>query len=186
MDALSGLTLLFSILTTSFTWVARLHLPFFHLVDGSGQAVQYHPEEYWEVRPHPSQASTAGWQQPPLNEHPFFVMKIQSTPGFTVEQSMGITSFSCVRRNYKTFYIIHTILNLSTRFFLQFIFCRILVPLTGHVLVKGPSSWLMVNFCLKNKVLPLLVVSSGGKIDKIGPRGEYLERLLHALSARHA
>jgi hypothetical protein len=40
------------------TWVARLQLPFFHLASGSGQAVQYQPEDISTVRLHPLHCST--------------------------------------------------------------------------------------------------------------------------------
>ncbi len=64
--------------------VARLQFPFFHLVVGSGQAVQYHPEAISKVRLHPLHCSTISWQTPPLYPQPFAVMKAHSTPLRTV------------------------------------------------------------------------------------------------------
>lgn len=40
------------------TWVARLQIPLRHLEEGSGQAVQYHPELYSPWRPQPLHCST--------------------------------------------------------------------------------------------------------------------------------
>jgi hypothetical protein len=156
LDALSGLILLVSTLTASFTWVARLHLPFFHLDDGSGQAVQNQPEGYSEVRLQPSQASTAGWQVPPLKEHPFFVMNTHAVPDFTVEQSMGITSFSnFIFWKSKILYIINMHLHLS----MLFLF---VVGLAAQVFSCGPFCYEMPlitggwnTFCMKQVVVKL-------------------------------
>jgi hypothetical protein len=93
LDALSGFVLSTLLLAVSFTWVAKLQLPLFHFSEGSGQAVQYHPEGNFEVRSHPSHCSTMAWQVPPLKEQPFFVMNTHSVSGFTVVQSIGTTSF---------------------------------------------------------------------------------------------
>ena len=93
LDALSGLSLVCFAEEVSATWDARLHLPFFHFREGSGHAVQYHPEAYWEFRLHPLHFSTISWQIPPLNEQPLAVIKGHSTPCFTVEQINGTTSF---------------------------------------------------------------------------------------------
>jgi hypothetical protein len=85
--------------------VARLQLPAFHFADGSGQAVQYHPPEKPEERSHPSQASTTGWQLPPLKVQPLLVMKTHATPGLTVVQSIGTTSLcELFGQNCKTLY----------------------------------------------------------------------------------
>jgi hypothetical protein len=91
-EAFRGFILILSTLISLLTWVARLHLPFFHFMEGSGQDVQYQPVVNWTLRLQPLHASTTGWQVPPLNEQPFLVINTQSTPGFTVVQFMGITS----------------------------------------------------------------------------------------------
>ena len=58
LEAFKGLIFwLFSAMLV-LTWVARLQLPFFHLVVGSGQAVQYQPEEISRVRLQPLHCST--------------------------------------------------------------------------------------------------------------------------------
>jgi hypothetical protein len=43
LDAFKGFNLAFSSLTVRVMWVARLQLPYFHLVAGSGAAEQYQP-----------------------------------------------------------------------------------------------------------------------------------------------
>jgi hypothetical protein len=48
------------------TWVARLQLPYFHLLVGSGQAEQYQPDEISKERWQPLHCSTISWQTPPL------------------------------------------------------------------------------------------------------------------------
>jgi hypothetical protein len=86
-------------------WVAKLQSPFFHLTEGSGQAVQYQPEENSEARLHPWHSSTIGWQPPPLKEQPFFVIKMHSKVSFTVVQTIGITPFpfdDFAKRKHKT------------------------------------------------------------------------------------
>ena len=93
MDALSGLILVLLIWFSFVMWVAKLQSPFFHLTKGSGQAVQYHPENNSEARLHPWHSSTVGWQLPPLKEQPFLVIKMHSNPSFTVVQTIGITPF---------------------------------------------------------------------------------------------
>jgi hypothetical protein len=45
LDAFSGLIFVLALLDSTAKWVAMLQLPFFHFMEGSGQAVQYHPEE---------------------------------------------------------------------------------------------------------------------------------------------
>ncbi len=93
LEALSGLILEFLIWGSFVTWVAKLQFPFFHLTEGSGQAVQYQPEGNSEARLHPWHSSTIWWQAPPLKEQPFLVIKTHSNPCFTVVQSIGITPF---------------------------------------------------------------------------------------------
>jgi hypothetical protein len=58
LEAFSGLTFWEASATLVLAWVARLQLPVFHLVEGSGQAAQYHPEEISSVRLHPLHCST--------------------------------------------------------------------------------------------------------------------------------
>jgi hypothetical protein len=74
------------------TWVARLQFPFFHLVVGSGQAVQYHPEAISRVRLHPLHCSTISRQTPPLYPQPLAVMKAHSMPLRTVVHFIENTS----------------------------------------------------------------------------------------------
>jgi len=58
LDAFSGLIFAFALVDSTAIWVARLQFPFFHLTEGSGQAVQYHPEESSEPRLQPLHCST--------------------------------------------------------------------------------------------------------------------------------
>jgi hypothetical protein len=44
LEAFSGLILAEVAAAVALTWVAMLHLPFFHFNDGSGHAVQYQPD----------------------------------------------------------------------------------------------------------------------------------------------
>jgi len=53
LEALSGLILVLLALDAELTWEARLQLPFFHLISGSGHAVQYQPDVYSDPRLHP-------------------------------------------------------------------------------------------------------------------------------------
>jgi hypothetical protein len=46
LEALRGLILIFSLEVAEATWEAILQLPFLHLTEGSGQALQYHPDAY--------------------------------------------------------------------------------------------------------------------------------------------
>jgi hypothetical protein len=66
LDAFSGLIFVLALLDSTARWVARLQLPFFHLMEGSGQAVQYHPEESSVPRLQPLHCSTIWLQIPPL------------------------------------------------------------------------------------------------------------------------
>jgi hypothetical protein len=66
LDALIGLTFAFFPTTIEETCVARLQFPFFHFTEGSGQALQYQPEENSSLRLQPSHCSTITWQIPPL------------------------------------------------------------------------------------------------------------------------
>jgi hypothetical protein len=66
------------------TCVARLQLPFFHLVVGSGQAAQYHPVAISRERLHPLHCSTISRQTPPLYPQPLAVMNPHSMPLRTV------------------------------------------------------------------------------------------------------
>lgn len=63
-----------------------------HLAEGLGKALQYLPSGRARTFWHPSHCSTTGWQEPPLNPQPVFVMKAHSSPAFTVEQIMTHTS----------------------------------------------------------------------------------------------
>jgi hypothetical protein len=58
LEALSGLILALLEAAAELTWDARLQLPFFHFTAGSGQAVQYQPDENSEPRLHPWHCST--------------------------------------------------------------------------------------------------------------------------------
>jgi hypothetical protein len=58
LDAFSGLILVVSLTDSAATWVARLHRPLFHLMEGSGHAVQYHPDENSAPRLQPLHCST--------------------------------------------------------------------------------------------------------------------------------
>jgi len=53
LEALSGLILVLLPTDAVLTWEARLQLPFFHFVSGSGHAVQYQPDEYSDPRLQP-------------------------------------------------------------------------------------------------------------------------------------
>jgi hypothetical protein len=66
LDAFSGLIFVLVLLDSTAKWVARLQLPFFHLMEGSGQALQYHPEESSVPRLQPLHCSTIWLQIPPL------------------------------------------------------------------------------------------------------------------------
>jgi hypothetical protein len=66
LDAFSGLIFVLALLDSTAKWVARLQLPFFHFMEGSGQAVQYHPEESSVPRLQPLHCSTIWLQIPPL------------------------------------------------------------------------------------------------------------------------
>ena len=57
-DAFNGLIFAFTLVDSTAIWVARLQFPFFHLTEGSGQAVQYHPDESSEPRLQPLHCST--------------------------------------------------------------------------------------------------------------------------------
>ena len=92
LEALSGLIFCAFSDMLVLTWVARLQLPFFHLLVGSGQAAQYHPEAISRVRLQPLHCSTISWQTPPLNPQPLAVMKAHSSPLRTVVHFIENTS----------------------------------------------------------------------------------------------
>jgi hypothetical protein len=92
LEALSGLILPAFSVEVEAMWDARLQFPFFHLVDGSGQAEQYHPDENATLRLQPLQFSTVSWQIPPLYLQPCAVIKAHSAPSRIVVQIIGITS----------------------------------------------------------------------------------------------
>jgi len=58
LAALSGLILVWTEPTVLVTCVARLQFPFFHLIEGSGHAVQYQPDANSPPRLHPLHCST--------------------------------------------------------------------------------------------------------------------------------
>jgi hypothetical protein len=58
LDAFNGLIFAFALVDSTAIWVARLQFPFFHLTEGSGQAVQYHPDETSVPRLQPLHCST--------------------------------------------------------------------------------------------------------------------------------
>jgi hypothetical protein len=58
LEALSGLILALLAAASELTWDARLQLPFFHFIDGSGHAVQYQPDENSDPRLQPAHCST--------------------------------------------------------------------------------------------------------------------------------
>jgi hypothetical protein len=92
LDALSGLIFCVFSAMLVLTWVARLQLPFFHLIVGSGQAEQYQPDVTSRVRLHPLQFSTISWHTPPLYPQPLAVMKPHSIPSRTVVHFIITTS----------------------------------------------------------------------------------------------
>ena len=53
LEALSGLILVLPAFDAELTCEARLQLPFFHFVSGSGHVVQYQPDEYSDPRLQP-------------------------------------------------------------------------------------------------------------------------------------
>jgi hypothetical protein len=93
LDAFRGLILVFPFSVSPLRWVAKLQLPLFHFVAGSGHVVQNQPDSNFTARAQPSHSSMIEWQVPPLKVQPFFFIKTHSIPFFTVEQSIGITSF---------------------------------------------------------------------------------------------
>ena len=92
LDAFNGLIFCAVSDMLELTWVARLQLPFFHLLVGSGQAAQYHPEAISSVRLHPLHCSTISRQTPPLYPQPLAVMKAHSMPLRTVVHFIENTS----------------------------------------------------------------------------------------------
>jgi hypothetical protein len=66
LDAFRGLIFAFFSELDADMCEAKLQIPFFHLIVGSGHEEQYHPLEYWDFRSQPSQFSTISWQIPPL------------------------------------------------------------------------------------------------------------------------
>jgi hypothetical protein len=58
LDAFSGLIFALALEDSTATWVAMLQFPFFHLMEGSGQAVQYQPDESSVPRLQPLHCST--------------------------------------------------------------------------------------------------------------------------------
>jgi hypothetical protein len=58
LEAFSGLIFVLALEDSAATWVAMLHFPFFHLMEGSGQAAQYHPDESSVPRLQPLHCST--------------------------------------------------------------------------------------------------------------------------------
>jgi hypothetical protein len=58
LEALSGLILVLLAVVAELTWEARLQLPFFHFISGSGHAVQYQPDECSDPRLQPWHCST--------------------------------------------------------------------------------------------------------------------------------
>jgi hypothetical protein len=58
LEALSGLILAVVEAVAELTWLARLQLPFFHFIAGSGHALQYQPDVYSEPRLQPWHCST--------------------------------------------------------------------------------------------------------------------------------
>ena len=66
LDALSGLSFAFAEEIAAEMWDARLQFPFFHLMEGSGHAVQYQAVEASKARLQPLHCSTISWQIPPL------------------------------------------------------------------------------------------------------------------------
>ena len=58
LEAVSGLIFALEAADAELTWDARLQLPFFHFTDGSGQAVQYQPDENSDPRLQPWHCST--------------------------------------------------------------------------------------------------------------------------------
>ena len=58
LEALSGLILALVAADAELIWDARLQLPVFHFTDGSGQAVQYQPDENSDPRLQPWHCST--------------------------------------------------------------------------------------------------------------------------------
>jgi hypothetical protein len=93
LEAFKGLILAAAWTGVFFICVAKLQVPNFHFWEGSGEERQYFPLSNSWPRSQPSHCSITGWQDPPLNEHPLGLMKVQATPDFTVEQTMLITPF---------------------------------------------------------------------------------------------
>lgn len=92
LEAFNGLIFWAVSAMLELTCVARLQFPFFHLVVGSGQAAQYHPEAISRVRLHPLHCSTISRQTPPLYPQPLAVMKAHSMPLRTVVHFIDKTS----------------------------------------------------------------------------------------------
>ncbi len=92
-EAFKGFSLPFPFDVLAFAWVAILQVPIRHLIAGSGKLWQYCPVGNSTIFSQPSHCSTMVWQLPPLNWHPFLVIKKQSVPSLIVIQTMVITSF---------------------------------------------------------------------------------------------
>jgi hypothetical protein len=78
LDALIGLSLAWLVAEFVETWVARLQLPFFHFMVGSGHTAQYQPLSSSDLRLQPSHCSMTSWQNPPLYVQPLAVIKEHS------------------------------------------------------------------------------------------------------------
>jgi hypothetical protein len=92
LDAFNGLIFCADSDMLELTCVAKLQLPFFHLVVGSGQAAQYHPEAISRVRLHPLHCSTISRHTPPLYPQPLAVMNPHCMPFRTVVHFIENTS----------------------------------------------------------------------------------------------
>lgn len=88
-----GFILLAAFFASACKCVAMLQFPFFHLLAGSGKIMQYFSERYSVTLWQPSHLSIIGWQLPPINWHPFLLIKTHSEPFLTVVQTMITTSF---------------------------------------------------------------------------------------------
>jgi hypothetical protein len=70
--------------------VAKLQTPRRHLEPGSGKEAQKELPLDPKIRSQPVHSETTVLQLPPLNEQPFLVIKVHSTPGFKLAQCMVV------------------------------------------------------------------------------------------------
>ena len=110
LDALIGFNFAFASEAVFCTWVARLQLPFFHFMEGSGNAAQNQPPSCCSLRLQPLQASMISAQDPPLKEQPFAVMNVHFLPFRVVSHTnMFNTPLDYIKIRHRIRSIGHTV-----------------------------------------------------------------------------